>query len=70
MAEQRTDELARVADTVLLMSAGNVVAAGSPREVLSHPTAHALGVAEPAAVALRRRLRAAGFDPELVGVDA
>jgi len=51
------------------MSAGNIVARGSVREVLSHPTAHALGVAEPAAVALRRRLRAAGFEPALVEVD-
>ena len=70
LAEQRTDELAGVADTVLLMSAGNIVARGSPHEVLSDPTVHALGVAEPAAVALRRQLRAAGLDPELAEVDA
>lgn len=68
LAEQRTAELARVADSVLVMGAGNIVASGTPDEVFSDPSIAALGVNEPPEVALRRRLVQAGLDPALVGL--
>jgi energy-coupling factor transporter ATP-binding protein EcfA2 len=66
VAEQRTAELARVADTVVVMGAGNIIGRGTPAEVLSDPGNRALGVAEPPEVALRRKLVEAGLDPALV----
>ena len=68
LAEQRVPELASVADSVLVMAAGNIVARGTSGEVLADPTSHALGVAEPPEIALRRKLIEAGLDPELAVV--
>ena len=65
VAEQRTAELAAIADTLLVMAAGNIVTRGTPRDVLSDPATASLGVAEPADVALRRGLAEAGLDPAL-----
>ncbi len=68
LAEQRVAELATVADTVLVMGAGNIVARGKTDEVLADPGTAALGVAEPPEVALRRMLIDAGLDPAIVEV--
>jgi energy-coupling factor transporter ATP-binding protein EcfA2 len=68
MAEQRTDTLTDVCDSVAVIAAGNVVTAGPPDEVLADPTVAALGVEEPADVRLRRRLAEVGLDLELVEV--
>ncbi len=65
LAEQRTAELARVADTVVVMGAGNIIGRGTATEMLSDPGNVALGVAEPPEVALRRKLVEAGLDPAL-----
>ncbi|MEX1336722.1 MAG: ABC transporter ATP-binding protein, partial [Candidatus Limnocylindrales bacterium] len=56
LAEQRTAELATVADAMVVMGAGNIIARGTPREVLSDRGNAILGVAEPPEVALRRKL--------------
>ena len=47
LAEQRVAELARVADSIAVMAAGNIVARGRPAEVLADPATRALGVEEP-----------------------
>ena len=65
LAEQRVAELAGVADSMLLMAAGNIVTRGRPADVLDDPATHALGVEEPPGTALRRRLVEAGLDPSL-----
>lgn len=65
LAEQRTAELATVADSVVVMGAGNIVSRGAPVDVLSDPGNVALGVAEPPESALRRKLSEAGLDPAL-----
>ncbi len=70
LAEQRVAELSTVADSVLVLAAGNIVARGTPADVLSDPSTAALGVAEPPEVALRRRLAEAGLDPALLEVPA
>ncbi len=70
LAEQRVAELATVADSVLVLAAGNIVARGSPADVLSDPSTAALGVAEPPEVALRRKLAEGGLDPALLEVPA
>jgi energy-coupling factor transporter ATP-binding protein EcfA2 len=66
LAEQRTAELATIADTVLVLGAGNIVARGAPDSILADPAVSAMGVAEPPEIELRRRLREAGLDPSLV----
>lgn len=63
LAEQRVSGLAGMADSVLMLAAGNIVARGAPDQVLADPTIHALGVEEPPEVAMRRLLLAAGLDP-------
>lgn len=65
MAEQRTAELATVADSMVVMGAGNIIGRGAPAEVLADAGNAALGVTEPPEVALRRRLVEAGLDPAL-----
>ncbi len=68
LAEQRTAELAQVADTLMVMGAGNVIARGTSREILSDPGTVALGVAELPDLTLRRKLLEAGLDPALTEV--
>lgn len=63
LAEQRTAELARIADRVAVIAAGNLVADGSPKEVLAEPSVVALGVEEPPEVRLERLLAGAGPAP-------
>jgi energy-coupling factor transporter ATP-binding protein EcfA2 len=65
LAEQRTDALVGTCDRVAVLAAGNVVAAGPPREVLGDPATVALGIREPAELVLRRHLLGAGLDPDL-----
>jgi len=68
MAEQRTDALVATCDSVAVIAAGNIVAAGPPLEVLADPTVAAFGIEEPSEVRLRRRLAEAGLDPTLADV--
>jgi energy-coupling factor transporter ATP-binding protein EcfA2 len=62
LVEQRTTELARVADRIAVVAAGNLVAAGSPPEVLTDPTVVALGVEQPPEMRLERLLTARGIE--------
>jgi energy-coupling factor transporter ATP-binding protein EcfA2 len=62
IAEQRTDLLADVCDRVVLLDEGRVVLEGPTTEVLADPRLRDLGVAEPAAIRLRRHVAEAGLD--------
>jgi energy-coupling factor transport system ATP-binding protein len=62
IAEQRTDLLAQVCDRVLVLREGRVTLEGPTAEVFADPHLRELGVTEPSAVRLRRRLAAAGLD--------
>jgi energy-coupling factor transporter ATP-binding protein EcfA2 len=62
IAEQRTDLLAQVCDRVVLLGEGRVVLEGSTAEILADPRLRELGVPEPSAVRLRRRVVEAGLD--------
>ena len=62
IAEQRTDLLARVCHRVAVLSGGRVTLEGPARDVLANPRLKELGVAEPSAVRLRRRVGQAGLD--------
>ncbi len=66
MAEQRALAWA-ACDSVAVLGHGNIVATGTPEEVLSRPGLTALGIEEPAAPRLRRHLIEAGLDPDLAG---
>ena len=70
LAEQRTMELADVADSIIVMGAGNIIGRGTPSAVLADPANHVLGIAEPPEVTLRRKLQEAGLDPALAEVPA
>jgi energy-coupling factor transporter ATP-binding protein EcfA2 len=63
IAEQRTDLLAQLCDRVVLLGEGRVVLEGPAAEILADPRLRELGVAEPSAVRLRRRVTEAGVDP-------
>ncbi|MGD8683030.1 MAG: ABC transporter ATP-binding protein [Chloroflexota bacterium] len=67
IAEQRTAELSEVADSVVVVAAGNVLARGAPHAVLTDPSVRALGVEEVPDARLRRLLAEAGLDPSLLG---
>jgi energy-coupling factor transporter ATP-binding protein EcfA2 len=62
VAEQKTDLLAAVASDVIVLSEGRIALRGPAGEVLADARLTALGVAEPAAVRLRRATVAAGID--------
>jgi energy-coupling factor transport system ATP-binding protein len=62
IAEQRTDLLAQVCDRVLVLREGRVALEGPTAEVLADTRLLELGVAEPSAVRLRRRVAEAGLD--------
>lgn len=64
VAEQKTDLLADVASTVVVLDAGRVALHGPAREVLADPRLVQLGVAEPSAVHLRRAAATAGVGGE------
>jgi energy-coupling factor transporter ATP-binding protein EcfA2 len=63
IAEQKVDLLARICDRVLALDDGRITLEGPAGEVLGDSKLHALGVAEPSAVRLRR-LAAEGGLPE------
>ena len=65
IAEQRTEALARVCDSLAIIARGNIVAHGPVREVLADPAAVAMGVEELPQLRLRRLLVEAGLDPAL-----
>jgi energy-coupling factor transporter ATP-binding protein EcfA2 len=54
VAEQKTDLLAAICSRVVVIDAGRVVLDGAAAEVLADPRLAELGVAQPAAVRLRR----------------
>ncbi len=60
VAEQKTDLLAEVASTVVVLAEGRVALHGTAGTVLSDPRLVELGVPEPSAVRLRRMAAAAG----------
>jgi energy-coupling factor transporter ATP-binding protein EcfA2 len=62
VAEQKTDLLAAVASEVVVLVDGGIALRGPVDEVLADPRLTELGVAEPAAVRLRRAAGAAGID--------
>jgi energy-coupling factor transporter ATP-binding protein EcfA2 len=62
VAEQKTDLLAAVASEMVVLSDGKVALRGRTDQVLANPRLIELGVAEPAAVRLRRAAVAAGLD--------
>ncbi len=62
VAEQKTDLLAAIADTVVVLEDGRIALSGPAGEILADPRLTDLGVAEPAAVRLRRAAASAGID--------
>ena len=62
VAEQKTDLLAEVASRVVVLSGGRILFEGPADETLADPRLVQAGVAEPAAVRLRRAAQAAGID--------
>ncbi len=61
IAEHKIDEVAHLADHVLVMSAGKIVMDGTPREVFSQlDELHALGLVGPIAAELAYKLRQQG----------
>lgn len=66
IVEQKVDLLARICDRVLALDEGRLVMVGGAAEVLANPALHALGVAEPSPVRLRRMAAEAGVDQQLI----
>lgn len=67
VAEQKTDLLAAVASSVIVLAEGCVVLSGPTAEVLADPRLPELGVPEPSAVRLERAAAAAGVGEALHG---
>jgi hypothetical protein len=63
VAEQKTDLLAEVASRVVVLSEGRILFEGPASETLADPRLVEAGVAEPAAIRLRRAAEAGGIDP-------
>ena len=61
VAEQRIDALAPACDEIAVMGVGNILALGSPEDVLTRPSLAPLGL-ESAEVRIRRLLEEAGSD--------
>jgi energy-coupling factor transport system ATP-binding protein len=61
VAEQKTDLLASVADSVVVLAGGRIALHGEAGRVLSDPQLAELGVPEPSVVRLRRRVVDAGL---------
>jgi energy-coupling factor transporter ATP-binding protein EcfA2 len=66
IVEQKVDLLARICDRVLALDEGRLLITGRAAEVLADPALHALGVAEPSPVRLRRMAAETGVDRRLV----
>ncbi len=62
VAEQKTDLLAVIASTIVVLAEGRIALRGLAHEILADPRLTELGVAEPAAVRLRRAASSAGID--------
>ncbi len=69
VAEHRTALLARLADHVVVLAAGRVVAAGPAASVLADERLEGLGVAPPPAERIRRALSDAGATPPSGAMD-
>jgi energy-coupling factor transporter ATP-binding protein EcfA2 len=61
LVEHKTSLLARLADTVVVLDAGRIVARGPANAVLGDPSLAAHGVRPPEDVSIRRSLEAAGL---------
>ena len=61
IVEQKLDLLAGVCDRVLALDEGRLTLEGPAESILADPTLHALGVAEPSPVRLRRLANEAGI---------
>jgi energy-coupling factor transporter ATP-binding protein EcfA2 len=68
MAEQRSEALAAVCDSLAVLAGGNVVSHGPVRDVLNDATTTAFGIEELPEQRLRRNLAEAGFDPDMAEV--
>jgi energy-coupling factor transporter ATP-binding protein EcfA2 len=66
LAEHKTDLLSRVAQRVVVLDEGTIALQGPAHDVLANAQVRRLGVPEPSAVRLRRRLVEAGLDPALL----
>ncbi len=65
IAEQRTEALAAVCDSLAVVANGNLVAQGPVQEVLADPATLAFGIEGLPRDRLRRKLAEAGLDPAL-----
>jgi energy-coupling factor transporter ATP-binding protein EcfA2 len=70
LAEQRTDALASVCDSVAIIAHGNIVARGAATEVLRDRALAAMGLEELAQARLARLLLESGLDPACIGEPA
>ena len=66
IVEQKLDLLAGVCDRVLALDEGRLTLEGPAESILADPTLHALGVAEPSPVRLRRLATEAGIPAEAI----
>jgi len=69
IVEHKAALVARLADEVVLLDAGRIVAAGSPAAVFADPVLRDRGVEPPASIAIRRSANEAGLGDHLVGLD-
>jgi energy-coupling factor transporter ATP-binding protein EcfA2 len=65
IVEQKVDLLAGLCQRVLALEDGRVALEGPAQEILANPQLHALGVAEPSPVRLRRMAEEAGIPAEV-----
>jgi energy-coupling factor transporter ATP-binding protein EcfA2 len=66
IVEQKVDLLAGVCDRVLALDEGRLTLEGPAESILADPTLHALGVAEPSSVRLRRLANEAGIPAQAI----
>jgi energy-coupling factor transport system ATP-binding protein len=69
VVEHKTSLLAQLADSVAILDAGRIVAAGPAASILSDESLAAHGVQVPAEVSIRRAAEAAGVAERLSGMD-
>jgi energy-coupling factor transport system ATP-binding protein len=69
IVEHKTDLLARLADRVVVLRGGRVVASGPSSTLFERPDLASMGVAAPAAVSIRRAAERDGVAGRLVGLD-
>ena len=67
LVEHKTDLIERVAGRVVVLDAGAIAAHGAAADLLADPRLRDLGVPEPSAVRLQRRIVEAGLDPAILG---